>query len=99
MKKTRRKFTSAFKTKVVLEALKERYTVAELAKRFELHPNQISQWKKEFMEHASLVFDQGRKATKEEPPVELDKLYAKIGQLEVDRDFLKKSLRKLGHAI
>ncbi|MFO7657159.1 MAG: transposase [Bacteroidales bacterium] len=48
MKKTRRKFSAAFKTKVVLEAIKERYTLSELAQQYDLHPNQIALWKKEF---------------------------------------------------
>jgi len=52
MKKTRRKFTSAFKAKVAIEALKERETLSELAKRFDLHPNQISMWKREFLDNA-----------------------------------------------
>lgn len=94
MKKTRRKFTSEFKSKVALEALKERYSLSELAERFELHPNQISQWKQEFLEKSKGVFDKkGNKAKEEE--VDLDKLYAKIGKLEVERDFLKKNLKKL----
>ncbi len=50
MKKVRRKFTAAFKTQVALEALKERQTLAALAQKFQLHPNQISQWKQEFVE-------------------------------------------------
>lgn len=94
MRKTRRKFTSEFKTKVAIEALKERYSLAELAERFELHPNQISQWKQEFLEKSSDVFD--KKSTKsKEKEVDLDKLYAKIGKLEMERDYLKKNLKKL----
>ena len=94
MKRTRRKFSSSFKAKVAIEALKERYSLAELAKRFELHPNQISQWKQEFVKNSDAVFSGSKK--EEEPKVDLDKLYAKIGQLEMERDFLKKSLDKLG---
>jgi len=94
MRKTRRKFTSEFKTKVAIEALKERYSLAELAERFELHPNQISQWKQEFLEKSSDVF--GKKSTKsKEKEVDLDNLYAKIGKLEMERDYLKKNLKKL----
>jgi len=94
MRKTRRKFTSEFKTKVAIEALKERYSLAELAERFELHPNQISQWKQEFLEKSSDVFD--KKSTKsKEKEVDLDNLYAKIGKLEMERDYLKKNLKKL----
>jgi transposase-like protein len=56
MKKTRRKFTAAFKAQVAIEALKERETLAALAVRFELHPNQISQWKQEFVETLKRCF-------------------------------------------
>jgi transposase-like protein len=93
MKKTRRKFTAAFKAQVAIEALKERETLAALAVRFELHPNQISQWKQEFVENSQKVFSG---AGEKEETVNLDALYAKIGQLEMERDFLKKSMRKSG---
>ena len=89
MKKTRRKFTAAFKAQVAIEALKERESLAALAVRFELHPNQISQWKQEFLENSSKVFSGASEKEKEEP-VNLEALYAKIGQLEMERDFLKK---------
>jgi transposase len=56
----RRKFTSSFKLKVVLEALKERHTLAELSQKFELTPQQISTWKREFLEGAENVFDGGK---------------------------------------
>lgn len=90
MKKSRRKFTSEFKSKVAIEALKDRYSLSELAERFELHPNQISQWKQEFLEKSKDVFDKKTPKSKEEQ-VDLDKLYAKIGKLEVERDYLKKT--------
>lgn len=93
MKRTRRKFSNSFKVKVALEAIKERHTLAELAVKFELHPNQISLWKQEFLGNAESVFG-GTKA--DEPAVDAEKLYAKIGQLEMERDFLKKSLDRLG---
>ncbi len=94
MKRKRRKFTPAFKAKVAIEALKERQTLSELAERFELHPNQISKWKQEFLSNAEAAF--GPKDTeKEESQIDTDQLYTKIGQLEMERDFLKKSLDKL----
>lgn len=95
MKKTRRKFTSAFKAKVAMEAIKERATLSELASKFELHPNQISLWKREFMENACKAFD-GAKDTEKEEGTDVEKLYSKIGKLEVENDFLKKSLWKTG---
>lgn len=96
MKKTRRKFDSAFKTTVVLEALKERQTLSELAVKYELHPNQISQWKQEFLEKSSSVFEGSSPSALKEDDEDTLELYAKIGRLEMERDFLKKSLRKLG---
>ncbi|MFV0231444.1 transposase [Empedobacter falsenii] len=92
MKKSRRKFTDAFKAKVAIEALKERETLSELAKRFEIHPNQISIWKREFLENAENAFASKKK---EDTDNQVDKLYQKIGQLEMENDFLKKSYLKI----
>lgn len=96
-KRTRRKFSADFKAKVVIEALKERTSVEELARKYELHPNQIGIWKKEFLTNASLAFssetDKSEEKIKQEQDVE--KLYAKIGQQKVEIDFLKKSLDRL----
>lgn len=99
MKKTRRKFSSEFKSKVAIEALKERYTLAELAQKFELHPNQISLWKQEFLERSKSIFEGSEKKEDSQPEIDLEKLYSKIGRLEMERDFLKKSLNKLGHSL
>jgi transposase len=93
MTKSRRKFSSAFKAKVAIEALKERESLAELSRRFEVHPNIISKWKKEFIENSSSAFESKGPQEKE---VDTEKLYAKIGQLEIENDFLKKTARKLG---
>lgn len=96
MKQTRRKFDSAFKAKVAIEALRERETLAGLAVKYDLHPNQISQWKQEFLEKSAAVFDQKSPTSSSEPEVDVSKLYAKIGELQMERDFLKKSCVKLG---
>ncbi len=57
MSRTRRKFSSAFKAKVAIEAIKEQRTISELAQEFEVHPNQVSQWKREFLERSAQVFE------------------------------------------
>ena len=90
---TRRKFTPKFKTKVVLEALKERHSLAELAQRYEIHPTQISAWKRDFLDGAEQVFESGKKDARSETEREKDKLLKAIGQLKVENDFLKDALR------
>jgi transposase-like protein len=94
MKKSRRKFTPAFKAKVAIDALKERESLADLSTRHELHPTMISKWKQEFLDLADQVFE--KKKTVEEPVDDLEALYSKIGQLEMENDFLKKSLKRAG---
>ena len=93
-KQSRRKFSAAFKAKVVLEAIKGQQTMAELSKKFEVNQVMISRWKAEFMENMEAVFDKSSKP--EEPDVDSQELYAQIGQLKVENEFLKKSFRKLG---
>lgn len=87
----RRKFTSAFKTKVVLEALSERFTLQELARKHDLHPNQISQWKAQFLANAESVFEKPNSGKSEEE-LEKERLYRTIGQQKIEIDFLKKAL-------
>jgi len=90
---TRRKFTSKFKTKVALEAIKDQKSLAELAEKFDLHPNQISQWKREFLNNAENVFDSGKaKSKKTEAEEREEELLKMIGQQKVELDFLKKAL-------
>ena len=94
MKKGRRVFTGAFKAQVAIEAFKERETLAELSKRFEVHPNMIKRWKQELIERSSEIFE--TKSPEDNSEVEKDRLYAKIGQLEMEREWLKKISRKAG---
>jgi transposase len=96
MKKNRRKFTPAFKAKVAIDALKERETLADLSVRHELHPTMISKWKQEFLDLADQVFEKKPGTGREEPVDNVDALYSKIGQLEMENDFLKKSLKRAG---
>lgn len=95
MRRSRRNFSSEFKVKVALEALRERHTLSELAEKFTLHPNQISEWKKEFLQRSKGVFDERSKKREKKSDMDRDVLYSKIGKLEMERDFLKKSLDRL----
>jgi transposase-like protein len=95
MKQNRRKHSSSFKAKVAMEAIQERNTLSELCKKYELSQAQISKWKKIFVDGASIVFDQSGKAS-DKPEIDAEKMYAKIGRLELENDFLKKNLNKIG---
>ena len=86
---TRRKFSKDFKAKVVLEALKERATLESLAKKYELQPTQISLWKSQAMNNFSALFSQEKEKENE---VDVQQLYAQIGKLQIQNDFLKKKL-------
>jgi transposase len=95
-KRTRRKFNPEFKAKVALEAVKNQKTLAELSQHFEVNPVTISKWKTEFLENMSSVFGGEKGKIRDEDSPEMEKLYAQIGQLKVENDFLKKSARRLG---
>lgn len=92
MSLTRRRFSKEFKAKVVLESLKERESLEVLAKKYELLPGQITTWKAVALKNFGNVFSTDPSETKESG-VDAQVLYAQIGQLKVENDFLKKKLR------
>jgi transposase-like protein len=95
-KHSRRKFSADFKARVALEAIKNQKTLAELSQQFEVHSVTISKWKTEFLENMSVIFENGHDKKDNQDSPEREQLYAQIGQLKVENDFLKKSARKLG---
>ncbi len=92
-RRPRRNHSPAFKSKVALAAVKGDYTIAELSQKFDVHPNQIAQWKNQLLEQASEVFEPGGS---KEPSVDIKTLHAKIGELTLENDFLEKALTKAG---
>ena len=97
MKRKRRNHDDGFKTRVVLEAIREGKTLAELASEYDVHPNQIRNWKNEFLENASSVFGKNNdeKEDLKRTQEERDGLHQQIGRQSMEIDFLKKSLKKL----
>ena len=92
----RKRHPAAFKAKVALEAAKQTKTVAELAKAYQVHPVQISQWKKQLLDGAEALFRDGRRRGREEGDAVQAELYEKIGQLDMEIEFLKKSVARFG---
>jgi transposase len=95
-RRPRRNHTAAFKAKVALSALKGEKTLSELAEQFDVHANQITQWKSQLLEGAAGVFGGEAKAGPAEAAVDLKSLHAKIGQLALENDFLEGALTKAG---
>jgi len=95
-KRPRRNHTPAFKAKVALTALKGEKTLADLAQQFDVHVNQITQWKAQLLEGATGVFGSRTGADGATPAVDLKSLHAKIGELTLENDFLEGALSKAG---
>ncbi len=94
MKKSRRTFTADFKARIAIEAIKEIKTISELAQIYEVHPNLITHWKKEFPANAGKVFDTGKDVSSEVKKLkeENEDLVHQIGQLSVDINWFKKKV-------
>ncbi len=92
--RTRRRFSSDFKAKVALEALRGDRTIQEIASRHKVHPNQVSTWKRQAMAGLVAVFSSGVERAGQDHEAELHDLHAKIGQLTVERDFLARGLKR-----
>jgi putative transposase len=95
----RKQYTPEFKAKVVLQVLREEKTLGEIAADNELNPNQIRNWKREFLENAPKIFSESRdakeiKAKEKEMEEDYQELLAKVRKLTVERDWLKKNLQK-----
>jgi transposase-like protein len=91
MTRKRRTFTTEFKTKVALEAIKGQRTVAEIAQHYSVHPNQVSAWKRQALEHLREAFSNGRRRKAADEEALKAELYRQIGQLTVELDWVKKS--------
>ena len=92
----RKRHPAAFKAKVALEAAKQTKTVAELAKAYQVHPVQISQWKKQLLDGAESLFRDGRRREREEGQAEQAELYEQIGRLNMEVEWLKKKAARYG---
>jgi transposase-like protein len=88
--KQRKNYNSEFKAKIALEAVKGRLTINELSKQFGVHPNQISKWKKQFLESLPQIFESSKTAQSAENEELVGQLYQQIGQLKVELDWVKK---------
>ncbi len=95
-RRTRRNHTAAFQAKVALAAMKGDKTLAELAQQFDVHANQIGQWRSQLLEGAAGVFGADRGDANTAPSVDLRALHAKIGELTLENDFLEGALTKAG---
>jgi putative transposase len=93
---TRKRHSASFKAKVALEAARQTRTVAELAKAYQLHPVQISQWKKQLLDGAESLFRDGRRREAEDNRAIQAELYERIGRLNMEVEWLKKSVARCG---
>ena len=90
MRKQRKRYEAAIKAKVALEAIKGQRTINEIASAYEVHPNQVTQWKKQAMAQLPEIFSDGRARADSADEELRDRLYQQIGQLKCELDWLKK---------
>lgn len=90
----RRNHSADFKAKVALEALREELTLPELSKKYDVHPNQISTWKKKALENMADIFSGKQEKQKDNHEAEIKELHAKIGELTVENDFLDRAFKR-----
>lgn len=95
MSRKRRTFSAALKSKIALEALREQQTMSDLAQKYQVHPSQITLWKKQAIEGLSEVFGSSRPQQESEMEEKIALLYQQIGQLQFELDWLKKKSAKL----
>ena len=95
MSKKKRKFTAEFKARVALDALTGEYTLAELASKYGVHPNQILQWKKQAKEGMVASFSGKAQNDQQANEAQIKELHAKVGQLTVEKDFLQQAFAKI----
>jgi len=95
-RRVRRNHSPAFKAKVALAAIKGEKTLADLAQQFDVHPNQITQWRSQLLEGAAGVFGSEAKSEPAAPVIDVKTLHAKIGELALENDFLSGELGKAG---
>lgn len=95
-RRVRRNHSPAFKAKVALAAIKGEKTLADLAQQFDVHPNQITQWRSQLLEGAAGVFGSEAKSEAAAPAIDVKTLHAKIGELALENDFLSGALGKAG---
>ncbi len=92
----RKKYSKELKARIALDAIKGQKTISELASEYGVHANQISRWKKQLLEAAPDIFTLGKDKEAEKKEVERDRLYKKVGQLQIEVDWLKKKTGYLG---
>ena len=92
----RKRYDSQFKAQVALEAIKNQRTLAQIASEYGVHPNQVSQWKKQVLDQLPKLFSTGRSNTVSDSDVLINELYTQIGRLKVEVDWLQKKTHPLG---